>query len=573
MAFRFEVGLKPGLRDARGESLQQKVEAFLHIPLLNVHVRTVYTFPDALPPASAPSLQALLADPIIHTTAPPDPSTFDWALEVGFKPGVTDAVAQTAQQAVEDLLCAPLSGPVSTSLQYLLKGSLTPGQLERVGQLVGNPLIHRLSLLSAEDIAGGATPPPLAPFPDVAPRVATHDLSQDLETLHALSARSLWGFSREELDAIQSYFSQPSTFADRSHAGLSSPTDAEMEALAQTWSEHCKHKIFNARIIYLDMDYALLIDSLFKTYIKRATDELSPELGWLVSTFKDNAGIVRFNDRLNLAYKVETHNSPSALDPYGGAMTGILGVNRDTLAAGKGAALLFNTWAYCFASPQTAPSDIPPGLLHPRQVRDGVHQGVIDGGNQMGIPLMRGREVFDPRYKGKPLVYCGTVGIQPTHILGEPSDEKGASPGDLIVMVGGRVGKDGIHGATFSSEGPHQDSPVQAVQIGDPITQKRLADFLLEARDQGLYTDITDNGAGGLSSSVGEMAQSSRGCILDLAKAPLKYPGLQPWEILISESQERMTLAVPPPHEQAFLDMARRRGVEETVREIRRTHL
>ncbi|MCZ6508721.1 MAG: AIR synthase-related protein, partial [Acidobacteria bacterium] len=256
--------------------------------------------------------------------------------------------------------------------------------------------------------------------------------------------------------------------------------------------------------------------------------------------------------------------SPSALDPYGGAITGIVGVNRDPFGTGRGAALLSNTWGYCFASP-FFDGELPPGLLHPKRVRDGVHRGVIDGGNQSGIPYGRGWEIFDSRYLGKPLVFCGTVGVLPVTIAGSAGEEKAALPGDAIVMVGGRIGADGIHGATFSSAALDEASPSQAVQIGDPITQKMMFDFLLEARDRGLYNAITDNGAGGLSSSVGEMAEGPGGARLDLERAPLKYAGLAPWEILLSEAQERMTLAVPPDKLGAFLELAARRDVEATV--------
>ncbi len=229
-----------------------------------------------------------------------------------------------------------------------------------------------------------------------------------------------------------------------------------------------------------------------------------------------------------------------------------------------GSKLIFNTDVFCFASPFYE-EQLPPRILHPRRIFEGVREGVEHGGNKSGIPTVNGSIVFDDRFLGKPLVYCGTAGIMPKKLLGEASHTKDARPGDLIVMTGGRIGKDGIHGATFSSEELHEGSPVTAVQIGDPITQKRMVDFLLEARDRGLYRCITDNGAGGLSSSVGEMAQYSNGCRLDLKAAPLKYSGLQPWEILLSEAQERMTLAVPPEKREAFMCLAQKMGVEATA--------
>ena len=282
-----------------------------------------------------------------------------------------------------------------------------------------------------------------------------------------------------------------------------------------------------------------------------------------MSVFHDNAGLVRFDENWLFALKAETHNSPSALDPYGGALTGIVGCNRDIMGAGLGCKCIFNTDVFCFAPPDYSGS-IPDRLMHPRRVLRGVHRGVKDGGNQSGIPDVNGAFVFHDRFLGKPLVFCGTGGMIPATVAGRPSHEKGARPGDRIVMCGGRIGKDGIHGATFSSEELHEGSPATAVQIGDPITQKKMADFLLEARDLGLFTSITDNGAGGLSSSIGEMAETPGGAEIHLDRAPLKYAGLAPWEIFLSEAQERMSLAVAPDRLDALLALAKRREVEAT---------
>jgi phosphoribosylformylglycinamidine synthase len=347
------------------------------------------------------------------------------------------------------------------------------------------------------------------------------------------------------------------------------PTDAEVEVLAQTWSEHCKHKIFNARIAYENKDQgeSYEIDSLFKTFIAGSTRTLRERMGkadFCLSVFKDNAGVIKFDDAHAVCIKVETHNSPSALDPYGGALTGIVGVNRDPMGTGMGANLVCNTDVFCFASPFWK-EELPPRLLHPRRVLEGVREGVEHGGNKSGIPTVNGSIVFHEQYLGKPLVYCGTIGILPATVAGKPSHEKAVHPGDAIVMAGGRIGKDGIHGATFSSEELHEGSPATAVQIGDPITQRKMYDFLMRARDLGLYNAITDNGAGGLSSSVGEMATLAGGCRMDLARAPLKYDGLRPWEILLSEAQERMTLAVPQEKLPEFLGLAREMDVEATA--------
>ena len=263
--------------------------------------------------------------------------------------------------------------------------------------------------------------------------------------------------------------------------------------------------------------------------------------------------------------KAETHNSPSALDPFGGAMTGIVGVNRDILGTGLGARPIANTDVFCFGPPDYK-DDLPDGLFHPSRVMRGVHAGVRAGGNESGIPTVNGAIVFDDRYIGKPLVYCGTVGILPRRLPdGRESHIKTPEPGDLIYMVGGRVGSDGIHGATFSSLELTDESPSSAVQIGDPITQKKMLDMLLEARDAGQIQVITDNGAGGLSSSVGEMAELTRGADLDLASVPLKQAGLSSWEILVSESQERMTVGVREEDAAAFEALAALHEVEATI--------
>ena len=377
----------------------------------------------------------------------------------------------------------------------------------------------------------------------------------DDERLVELSRERLLALSIAEMKAVQAW-------AERRGGPV---TDVELEMIAQTWSEHCKHKIFNATIRYRESGRQEEIRSLFKTYIRATTERLRTRRRFLRSVFHDNSGVVAFDRRTLLCFKVETHNSPSALDPYGGAITGIVGVNRDIMGTGTGARPIFNTNVLCFGWPDTPEAEVPAGLLHPRRVMEGVHRGIVDGGNQSGIPVVAGGFVFDESYLGKPLVFCGTGGILPARVRGRPSWERAVRPGDLAVMVGGRIGKDGIHGATFSSEALSSSSPTSAVQIGDPITQKKACDLLLEARDLGLYRGLTDNGAGGLSSSLGEMATLSGGVRIELDRCPLKYAGLAPWEILLSESQERMSLAVPPERLAGFLDLAVRRDVEATV--------
>ncbi len=571
LAYRIEIGYKPGVVDARGRSACEGIRTFLKLTVADAWTRDVFKIDASLSPNELERVRQEFTDPVIQHSAigKLDSGPFDWVLTVGFRPGVTDNVGRTAKTAIEDITGRALrdSDAVYTETQFFLRGQLSRADAQRCGiELLANELIQTIRVQSFDE---WRTSPPDLSLPVVrgerAPQVGIRNLRVSDTELMRISSEGVLALSLEEMRAIKDYFSAPGRAQEREPYGLPpNPTDVELEMLAQTWSEHCKHKIFNALIEYSDGGERLKVDSLFDSYIRRSTEELKAKRPWLLSVFKDNAGVIRFNDAWNVVYKVETHNSPSALDPYGGAMTGIVGVNRDPFGTGHGAKLMFNVWGYCLGSP-FYDGKLPEGLLHPRRIRDGVHKGVIDGGNQSGIPYGRGWEVFDERYIGKPLVYCGTVGIMPPVINGEPSHEKRADPGDLVVMAGGRIGKDGIHGATFSSEELHKGSPVQAVQIGDPITQKKLTDFLLEARDLNLYKCITDNGAGGLSSSVGEMARFSGGCDIDVAKAPLKYAGLDPWEILLSEAQERMTLAVHPSKIEEFLALARRREVEATV--------
>ena len=577
MAHRIEISLKDTVRDARGERIRNEIEHFLHIPVKRVRSIDVFTVDADLSPAELEMAAAgPFCDQVIqdYAIALPTQKDFDYLVEVGFRPGVTDNIGRTAREATEYITGRPFKAGegVYTSVQYLFTGSLTMEDMERIATgLLCNTLIQRYQILDHATFRaqGGVRA--------YVPRVTGHiesnvreiDLNVDDDELIRISREGVLALTLDEMRIIQSHYRQETVVAERRKMGLGDrPTDVELEALAQTWSEHCKHKIFSGNVEYLDEHgNREQITSLFKTYIQGTTAKVRENLGsrdYCLSVFKDNAGVIRFNNDYSLVFKVETHNSPSALDPYGGALTGIVGVNRDPFGTGKGARLIFNTDVFCFASPFYE-KPLPSRLLHPRRIYEGVIEGVEHGGNKSGIPTVNGSLVFDDRFAGKPLVFCGTAGMMPAVINGEPSHVKKINTGDLIVMTGGRIGKDGIHGATFSSEELNESSPVSAVQIGDPITQKRMTDFLLRARDRGLYSFITDNGAGGLSSSIGEMSEDCNGCRLDLAKAPLKYPGLDPWEILISEAQERMSLAVPPAKIDEFLSLAKRMGVEATV--------
>ncbi|WP_395461772.1 AIR synthase-related protein [Wolbachia endosymbiont (group A) of Therophilus tumidulus] len=373
---------------------------------------------------------------------------------------------------------------------------------------------------------------------------------QELEKISrdGIDGNGTLGLSLAAMKAIKDYFKKLGR----------NPYDIELESLAQTWSEHCKHNIFCSPIDEIK-------DGLYAHYIKRATREINSDI--CVSVFSDNAGGIIFDDDYLIVDKVETHNSPSALDPFGGAMTGVLGVNRDIVGFGKGAEPIMNTYYFCFAKEAKGKfyrdKERTDEILPPKYIMKEVIHGVNVAGNCSGIPTQLGSVYFDDRFCGKPLVFVGSVGIIPRNINNAPSHIKGPKNSDKIVIIGGRVGRDGIHGATFSSEALSGNSPSTIVQIGDPITQKKLSNAVIKARDLGLYNAITDNGAGGLSSSIGEMGKD--GFEVDLSKVLLKNDGMAPWEIWISESQERMTLAVPEENLPMFKQIMKKHDVEVCV--------
>ncbi|MFH2116349.1 MAG: AIR synthase-related protein, partial [Spirochaetota bacterium] len=586
---RIEVRFRDTMLDGRASGLAAKLSKRLGTDVSVVVVDVV--MPGA--PVSPDRARFVFSDSVTQLVSMENPMAADpalagwsWLIEVAWRPGVTDTLAATAREAIEldqgtgrgeargeahdgGHTDSPYAG-LRTARQYLVYGTLSEAQAHKAAAALHNPLVQAAMLIPASEWTAGVRPPAAYPAPDVHDRPEPEIIavaSMDDAALLALSGSRLLALSLDEMKSVQAWFANPEVRAGRLAAGLpEDATDVEIEMIAQTWSEHCKHKIFNADIVYEEPGQpAETIKSLYKSYIKQTTVDLAPRKTFLRSVFTDNAGVVAFHEGSVLCVKAETHNSPSALDPYGGAITGIVGVNRDILGTGMGAKTIFNTNVLCFGYPDMPEAALPSGLRHPADVLEGVHRGIVDGGNQSGIPTAAGAFLFDDSFAGKPLVFCGTGGIMPELVSGKPSWEKEVRPGALAVMLGGRIGKDGIHGATFSSLALDETSPVSAVQIGDPIIQRRMTDFLLEARDAGLYEAITDNGAGGLSSSLGEMAESSGGIRIDLDACPLKYPGLSPWEILVSESQERMSLAVDPGTLEAFMALAARRGVEATV--------
>ncbi len=496
-----------------------------------------------------------------------------YLIDIGFRPGVTDNSAHAALEALK--LVPALSKAdlkVSSGTMFFVEGENLPQEkLEKMTyEKMANFLLHKVTVTTPADLVYNTRFKNIT-FPSVqitAAKSETINLAVADAELSKMNQDNCWALSTEELAHIKAHYKTLGR----------NPSDVEMEVIAQSWSEHCKHKIFSSEITYSESNLPegvkpigdKNIKGIFKSLIRGSTLKIKEErkLPWLISIFHDNAGIVRFDDAVDVCIKVETHNSPSALDPYGGALTGILGVNRDILGVGLGAKPIANTNVFCLAENKYFQENslaLPLLLKNPDRIKAGVHLGVQDGGNKSGIPTVNGAFVFDRDYVGKPLVFCGTVGVIPQTENNKATSDKGQRPGDLIVMAGGRIGKDGIHGATFSSMELVDGVPSSVVQIGDPITQKRLGDFLIEARTKGLFNSVTDNGAGGLSSSIGEMAQLTNGADVDLEKALVKYPGLSPYELMVSESQERMTFSVAKDTITEFLALAAKRNVEASV--------
>lgn len=560
--------------DARAQVRKKKLTGLGFSTIEDIWIHDVYTIDKKLTPQQLQRIAVALTNPVTqHATISKSqsPEKFTTAIEIGFLPGVTDNVAFTAKEIIEDLLKMKFgtNENVFTSQITFISGQLSNGETRSIANSLYNPVIQQARIKSFSQFKKNkgmdiAVPSVHLREKPVVDEVNLQIPDDELKIIGKQGIANNDGSRRGPLaldllymKAIQEYFKSRKR----------NPTDIELESIAQTWSEHCKHTIFADPIDEIK-------DGLYKTYIKGATALVRKKMGkkdFCVSVFTDNSGAIVFDDTYIITDKVETHNSPSALDPFGGAITGIVGVNRDTIGFGLGAKPVINRYGFCFADP----ADSVPlykgakntqKMLSPRRIMDGVIDGVNSGGNCSGIPTPQGFMYFDSRYKGKPLVFVGTVGLLPKKAHGRVLYKKKARVGDYIVMIGGRVGQDGIHGATFSSEAMDSGSPATAVQIGDPITQKKLSDAVVkEARDSGMYHSITDNGAGGLSCSVAEMAKECGGCLVNLDAVPLKYPGLAPWQIWISESQERMTLAVPKAKWKAFEKLMKKRGVEATV--------
>jgi phosphoribosylformylglycinamidine synthase len=571
MPARLEISLKEHLVDPEGEGVRKKAKAYFGIDARRIRTVTILTIDAAL---SAEQLQAvqheIFTNPVTQVSSyRPLPVEADWVIWVGYRPGVRDNPGATAVEAIEDLLGARLAAgeAVYTSRRYAVSGALSRGQAETIaGQLLANDIIQQWRVYAKQewdpvDGIGIVIPRVRLDHPAAVARIP---IDSD-ETVRRISAERNLALNPNDIPVIRAYFSNPGVRESRAALGLSDPTDVELEYISQARSDHCNHNTFRGLFRYRDLaeGRSEVVDNLFKSCIEAPTLELAQRKPWVVSVLWDNAGAGRLDDETYYVITGETHNSPSNMEAYGGAITGIVGVYRDPLGTGKGSKLVMGGWGFCVGLRDYSGPLKP--RLHPRRLLDGVIEGVRDGGNKSGIPTAFGQVLFHPGYMGKCLVFVTAVGVMPARIHGLPAEKKRTRPGDLVVMCGGRVGKDGIHGVTASSEVFSEHTPAGHVQIGDPYTQKKMHDFLLEARDEGLIQFITDNGGGGLSSSVGESARFSNGAEVELARVPLKYDGLDPWEIWVSESQERMTVAIRPEDAERFLSLSRRHAVESTV--------
>ncbi len=578
-----EVRASSERHDVHAHQLAREILQLLPLPSLTdgmidtprpiIHTSQLYRLTADIDPAQLNQLtQQLLVDPVVQE-AIISPSTsaktygqMGYIVDVFFHAGVTDTLAESVLTGAHMLGITTLES-VETGRRYRLDSRVSEVEAHVIARsLLFNPVIQHYTLYPSREqeqfdrafseLSESAALEASHPEKSVAksPARMIGISAMDDEQLLAFSRSGLLSLNLLEMQTIQQHYREQGR----------EPTDVELETLAQTWSEHCSHKTFKATINYQEFDgQGTLTDQetiqgLLKRYIMRATEQVKPE--WLVSAFSDNAGIIRLTSTYDVAFKVETHNHPSAIEPFGGANTGVGGVIRDVV--GVSAQPIANTDVLCFGPLETPADSLPAGVLPPRRIASGVVDGVRDYGNKMGIPTVNGAILYHPGYIYNPLVFCGCLGLlphgsHPTHV----------EPGDMIVSLGGRTGRDGVHGATFSSGEMSLETNTQAgtaVQIGAPITEKKVTDVVMQARDRLLYHAITDCGAGGFSSAIGEMGAET-GARVELTRAPLKYQGLAPWEIWLSEAQERMILAVPPENIESLLDICAVEEVEASI--------
>jgi phosphoribosylformylglycinamidine synthase len=547
--WRFEVFNRSGIADVHGNGVLTDIKEMGINSVEAVQSAKVFMIEADFDKSYAKRLaQELLTDPVceeyyIGRSGAPAGLAKATLIEVHLKSGVTDPVAESVMAAIADM--GTKADNVRTARKYILLGEVSQSQIDTIAKkILANDCIEDV-------IIGNEAEPPsphLKPYELKIIHWPIRDL--DDEGLVALSKEKDLFLNLVEMQTIQEYYRQLGR----------EPTDVELESLAQTWSEHCVHKTLKSAVDMTIGGETVHFDNLLKETVFKATQELDKR--WCISVFADNAGVVEFDEDSAVCFKVETHNRPSALDPYGGSATGIGGVIRDPMGTGLGSRPIANTDIFCFGLPDMKLEDVPKGVLHPRRVMKGVVAGVRDYGNRMGIPTVNGAIYFDDRYMANPLVYCGNIGI-----MDKNKCFKNPQAGNVIIVVGGRTGRDGIHGATFSSgEITHEYEMIfsHAVQIGNPITEKKMLDVLVQANEAGLYEAITDCGAGGLSSAVGEMGKDL-GAEVDLEKVPLKYAGLNYNEIWISEAQERMVISVKPENLKAIKQIFDSENVESTV--------
>jgi phosphoribosylformylglycinamidine synthase II len=558
MFFRVEVENKPGVFDAAGASAKKEITDLSTGRIKDVKIRQIYILYGNLTKEDVERIaDEVLIDKITQRYRCYNQENLEEAkkelaarrppvkvVEVAYNLGVMDPWEESIKKAISDFSIKDLQD-VKTAKQYIIDGAIDDKTLDCISEkTLYNKLIQHVrkpnQIYSRESYL-------IKESPKYRFKIVEVDiLKKDDNELMRISREGQLFLNLDEMKMIQKCFRNLGR----------NPSDCELETIAQTWSEHCYHKTFRSQIEY----EGKIIDGLLQSTIMQATKMLDKE--WCVSVFKDNSGIIKFNDDLNVCFKVETHNHPSALEPYGGASTGVGGVIRDVLGTGLGAKPIASTDVFCFGLPDYSQDKLSEGILHPKRVIKGVVSGVRDYGNRMGIPTVNGAVLFNEGYTGNPLIYCGSIGIMP-----KDKSFKKIDPGDLIVVIGGRTGRDGIHGATFSSgelSEKSEELSSSAVQIGNAIQQKKMLDCLLKVRDKNLYKAITDCGAGGLSSAVGETA-SETGAKVDLEKAPLKYQGLSYTEIWISESQERMVLAVDKEKIDQLIGLFKDENVEATA--------
>jgi phosphoribosylformylglycinamidine synthase II len=556
MQYKIEVVDKPGVFDAVGQGVSRDIADLGISSVKEVKFIQVYILEGNLAEGQVINIcQELLTDKvaqdykILSADSRHISKTNQHVVEIAYNPGVMDPVEASVLKAIRDLGISGIDS-VKTAKKYIIFGKLSAAQLKTISEkFLYNKLIQHIVNLQVPEAD-------IQHLPEYNFNPVSVDLlSASCDRLLEISKRGQLFLNLNEMLQIRNYFRKLKR----------NPTDCELETIAQTWSEHCYHKTFRGNITYKESKASpclgdMQIKNLLKSTIMKVTRELNKP--WCVSVFKDNSGVIKFDQKNNICFKVETHNHPSALEPFGGANTGIGGVIRDSMGTGLGAKPILNSDIFCFAPPDLAANKVLPGALAPKRVMKGVVSGVRDYGNKMGIPTVNGAILFHEDFVGNPLVYCGTVGIMP-----KDKSFKQTNQGDLAVVVGGATGRDGIHGATFSSgELTHESETISsgAVQIGNPIQEKKVLDTILQARDQNLYSAITDCGAGGLSSAVGEMGQEL-GARVYLDKVPLKYSGLSYMEIWISESQERMVLSVPPKNIDKLISIFANENVNATV--------